>query len=187
MGVNVGEPRPSRREGLAWVLVGALSLALIGVLLRPTNAPETAADDPAMGQARDAVSGLTVRALDGTRTPLARTDRASILMINSVSCGFCKDALREIARTQGAGGVPNLRVVTLEGADAGRQMLADAGVQNAFLAGPDGQQEQVLLTFRIPGTPVFARTDAQGRVVETVPGYPGPSLIARWLPVMQAQ
>jgi len=60
-------------------------------------------------------------------------------------------------------------------------------VRGAFSAGPDGESDQVLLTFRIPGTPVFARTDSSGRIVETVPGYPGPEMIARWMPVMRGQ
>jgi hypothetical protein len=187
------EPAPgqgvSRREGVAWMLVGALALALIGVTMRAVSpdAPAAASDDPAVGQARDAVVGLTVRAIDGSRALLAPPGRPAVLMVNSITCGYCKEALREIARRQGSGGVPQLRVVTLEGADEGQRMLADAGVRNAFMAGPDGQEAQVLLTFRIPGTPVFARTDATGRIVETIPGYPGPQLVDKWLPVMQGQ
>jgi len=88
---------------------------------------------------------------------------------------------------QGSGGVPMLRVVTLEGEAIGRSMLTSLGVRGAFSAGPDGESDQVLLTFRIPGTPVFARTDSSGRIVETVPGYPGPEMIARWMPVMRGQ
>ena len=106
-------------------------------------------------------------------------------MVNSRTCSFCRQSLKEIAALQGRDGVPMLRVVTLEGAEVGRTMLGSLGVHGAFSAGPDGESDQVLLTFRIPGTPVFARTDSAGRIVETVPGYPGREVLARWLPVMR--
>jgi hypothetical protein len=171
------------RGALTWVAVGALALVAVGAGLRlgrPARDPSLRTDDPAVGQARDAVRDLVVRDADGRRVPLAPTGRPHVLMVNSTSCGYCREALRDLARLQGDGGVPGLRVVTLEGEAAGRAMLDAAGVRGAFSAGPDGERDQVLLTFRIPGTPVLARTDAAGRVVETVPGYPGPTLFARW-------
>ncbi len=171
------------RGAVTWVAVGALALAAIGVGLRlgtPDRDPSLRTEDPAVGQARDAVRGLMVRDAAGARVALAPTGRAHVLMVNSTSCGYCREALRDLARLRGARGLPGLRVVTPEGEAAGARMLADAGVRGAFSAGPDGQRDQVLLTFRIPGTPVLARTDTAGRVVETVPGYPGPALFERW-------
>ena len=182
------EPTPvARREMLAWVIAGALGLALIGrvAVNRPAASPD--ADDPAVGQARSAVTDLQVRDSAGARVPLAPRGRPAILMVNSRTCAFCRQSLMNIAALQGRDGVPMLRVVTLEGAEVGRTMLAAFGVRGAFSAGPDGESDQVLLTFRIPGTPVFARTDRDGRIVETVPGYPGPEILARWLPVMRGQ
>ncbi len=181
-------PTPvSRREMLAWVTAGALGLALVGRVSFDRREPPLRADDPTVGQARDAVTNLTVRDSVGARVPLAPRGKAAILMVNSRTCAFCRQSLMAIAAQQGRDGVPMLRVVTLEGADVGRAMLASLGVRGAFSAGPDGESDQVLLTFRIPGTPVFARTDDHGRIVETVPGYPGPEVIARWLPVMRGQ
>ena len=175
----------SRREMLAWVTAGALALALVGRLAIDRSQPTLRTDDPAVGQARDAVTNLTVRDSVGGRVPLAPSGKASILMVNSRTCAFCRQSLMAIAALQGRDGVPMLRVITLEGADVGRAMLASLGVHGAFNAGPDGESDQVLLTFRIPGTPVFARTDDRGRIVETVPGYPGPEVLARWLPIMR--
>ena len=175
----------SRREMLAWVTAGALGLALIGRVAFDRQQPPLPSDDPAVGQARDAVTDLTVRDSAGASVPLAPRGKAAILMVNSRTCAFCRQSLMAIAALQGRDAVPMLRVVTLEGADVGRAMLASLGVRGAFSSGPDGESDQVLLTFRIPGTPVFARTDSQGRIVETVPGYPGPDVIARWLPVMR--
>ncbi|MCC7054177.1 MAG: hypothetical protein IT355_13005 [Gemmatimonadaceae bacterium] len=177
-----------RREMVAWVIAGALALALIGRLtIERSPDPTLRTDDPAVGQARAAVTGIVVRDSANLRLPLAPAGRPAILMVNSKTCSFCRLALRDIASLQGSDPVPMLRVVTLEGAAAGRAMLAEMGVRGAFSAGPDGEGDQVLLTFNIPGTPVFARTDSTGRIVETVPGYPGPDVIGRWLPVMRGR
>lgn len=177
----------ARREMLAWVLAGALALALIGRFAIDRRPAPAAVDDPAVEQARSAVANLFVRDLSNARVTLAPEGVPAILMVNSKTCSFCRLALRDIGARQGRDGVPQLRVVTLEGAEAGRAMLETFGVRGAFSSGPDGEADQVLLSFRIPGTPVFARTDSAGRIVETVPGYPGPEVIARWLPVMQGR
>lgn len=177
-------PPIARREMLAWVIAGALGLALFGRVAFDRQPPALRSDDPAVAQARDAVARLFVRDSAGARVPLAPAGVPAILMVNSRTCAFCRMALKDIAAMQGRDGVPRLRVVTLEGAAAGQTMLTGYGIRGAFSAGPDGESDQILLTFRIPGTPVFARTDSAGRIVETVPGYPGPEVIARWLPVM---
>lgn len=173
-----------RREMAAWVLAGALALALVGRLAFDRTVPAAGEGDPAVVQARSAVADLQVRDSAGQRVPLAPLGRPSIVMVNSKSCSFCREALMAIGKLQGDAPVPMLRVVTLEGERVGREMLASLNVRGAFTAGPDGESNQVLLTFRIPGTPVFARTDRDGRIVETVPGYPGPEVLARWMPVM---
>ena len=184
VGVVVSDARPDRARAVGVVALGAAALAVVGLAVRlaegPARDPSLRTEDPAVAQARDAVTGLVVRDGAGARVPLAPRGRAHVLMVNSTSCSFCREALRDMARLQPAAGVRGLRVVTLEGAKAGDTMLAAAGVRGAFSAGPDGDRDQVLLTFRIPGTPVLARTDTAGRIVETVPGYPGPSLLARW-------
>jgi hypothetical protein len=182
-----GPTAVARREMIAWVIAGALALALIGRIAIDRQSSPAASDDPAVGQARSAVADLHVRDSAGALVPLAPRDGPAILMVNSKTCSFCRLALRDIGARQGRDGVPRLRVVTLEGAEAGRAMLNSFGVRGAFSAGPDGESDQVLLSFRIPGTPVFARTDGTGRIVETVPGYPGPEVLARWLPVMRGQ
>lgn len=179
------DSRIERREMVAWVIAGALALALIGRLTIDRKETPLPADDPSVSQARAAVTNLLVRDSANARVPLSPVGRPAILMINSKSCAFCHLALKDIAAMQGRDPVPMLRVVTLEGAAEGRKMLASLGVRGAFIAGPDGESDQVLLTFQIPGTPVFARTDSTGRIVETIPGYPGAKVIERWLPVMR--
>lgn len=172
---------------LAWVVAGALGLALIGRLAFDRRQVALPADDPAVGQARSAVTDLMVRDSANNRVPLTPKGAPAILMVNSKTCSFCRMALKDIGAMQGRDGVPHLRVVTLEGEAAGSAMLRMFDVRGAFSSGPDGESDQVLLTFRIPGTPVFARTDSQGRIVETVPGYPGPEVLGRWLPIMRGQ
>lgn len=178
---------PGGLSALRWIVIGAAALVTVGAAVRladPAPDPTLRRDDPAVAQARDAVRGLMVRDANGARVALAPAGRAHVLMVNSTSCSYCREALRDLARLQGTGGVPGLRVVTLEGEAAGTAMLTQAGVRGAFSAGPDGSRDQVLLTFRIPGTPVLARTDDAGRIVETVPGYPGPALLDRWRDVL---
>jgi hypothetical protein len=182
--MSTGGTRLERREMVAWVLAGAFTLAVIGRLTTDHDAPPPAADDPFVGQARSAITRLMVRDSAGTRVPLAPIGAPAILMVNSKTCSFCRLALKDIAELQGTRAVPRLRIVTLEGAAVGREVVEKMGVRGAFHAGPDGESNQVLLTFRIPGTPVFARTDSAGQIVETVPGYPGREVLARWLPVM---
>lgn len=176
-----------RREQVAWVLAGALALLLIGRLTADRSAPPAADPDPSVALARSAVTDLMVRDSTGARVALAPGAQPAILMVSSKSCAFCRRALKDIGKMQGDAPVPLLRVVTLEGADVGSAMMRELGVHGAFSSGPLGESEQVMLTFRIPGTPVFARTDRSGRIVETVPGYPGPEFIARWLPIMRGQ
>lgn len=178
---------PGGVAALRWVVIGAAALVTVGAAVRladPAPDPTLRRDDPAVAQAREAVRGLMVRDATGARVPLAPPGRAHVLMVNSTSCSFCREALRDLARLQGTGGVPGLRVVTLEGEPAGTAMLAQAGVRGAFSAGPEAGRDQVLLTFRIPGTPVLARTDEAGRIVETIPGYPGPAVLERWRDIL---
>ena len=175
----------SKLEPLGWVLAGAMVLFIIGRLVGGKQAPVIVSDDPAVAQARSAVINLMVRDSAGARIALAPVGKPAILMVNSKTCSFCRQSLKDIAAMQGTDALPMLRVVTLEGASVGSGMLQSLGVHGAFSAGPDGESDQVLLTFRIPGTPVFARTDSTGRIVETIPGYPGRETLARWLPIMR--
>ncbi|MCU0626132.1 MAG: hypothetical protein MUF21_06535 [Gemmatimonadaceae bacterium] len=181
---------PRARAPLLWIIGGALAIAAVGITMRaldPAPDPTLRTQDPAVAEAREAVRALVVRDERGATVPFALPGRPHVLMVNSTSCGFCREALRDMAQLQGTGGVRGLRVVTLEGAAEGTRMLTAAGVRGAFSSGPVGEQDQVLLTFRIPGTPVLARTDSAGRIVETVPGYPGRALLERWRQVLLAE
>jgi thioredoxin-related protein len=182
-------PSMERREQIAWVIAGALALFLVGryAVERDEQDASSQRPDPSIAQAQAAVTDLTVRDSTNARVPLAPRGKPAILMVNSRTCSFCRLALKDVAEMQGAALVPQLRIVTLEGAASGAAMLQQLNVRGAYNTGPDGESDQVLLTFRIPGTPVFARTDSVGRIVETVPGYPGPETIRRWLPVMRGQ
>jgi hypothetical protein len=127
--------------------------------------------DAALGAA---VAALRVRSADGAVVPFAppRGERA-VLMVSSVSCGYCDQALRDAARLAAGRPLPGLRVLTLEGTSGGAAMLARTGVRGAWVAEPAGSADRVLLTFRVPGTPVFAVVDTAGRVTRVAPGYPG--------------
>ena len=80
--------------------------------------------------------------------------------------------------------LPRLTLLTLEGAAFGVPMLAKEHLSGAQLVGPAGSSDQVLLTFRYPGTPTFVAIDRNGRVVRTLPGYPIREELAHWFAVM---
>ena len=105
-------------------------------------------------------------------------------MVSSVTCGYCEQSLRDLAAMAEGRPLPRLRVVTLEGAESGTAMLQRFGVRGAVSTGPLGNAEQVLLTFRIPGTPVFAAVDSTGRLTSILPGYPGREGLASLYRVM---
>ena len=143
-----------------------------------------AAPDAALGAD---VAALRVRAADGAVVSFAPPrGEPAVLMVSSVSCDYCDEALRDAARLAGGRPLPGLRVLTLEGVADGARMLARTGVRGAWLAEPAGNADRVLLTFRVPGTPVFAVVDSGGRVTRVVPGYPGAAGVAAMLAPMLA-
>ena len=138
--------------------------------------------DDALGAS---VAGLRVRAAGGAVVPFAPpAGEAAVLMVSSVTCEYCDRALRDAARLAGGRPLPGLRVLTLEGTAGGARMLARTGVRGAWLAEPMGNTDRVLLTFRVPGTPVFAVVDDAGRVTRVVPGYPGSAGVEAMLGAM---
>jgi thioredoxin-related protein len=63
-------------------------------------------------------------------------------------------------------------------------MLAKEQIAGAQLVGPRDESAQIRLTFRYPGTPTFLAVDRNGRVMRTLPGYPIPEEMKRWVAVM---
>ncbi|HVE68663.1 MAG TPA: hypothetical protein VNB64_08805 [Solirubrobacteraceae bacterium] len=146
--------------------------------------PAGAAADPALEALGRSLTGLRVRTEGGEVVAAAPAGEASVVMVSSVTCGYCERSLRDLAGMAGGRPLPRLRVVTLEGAGPGAEMLERTGIRGAVSTGPTGDAEQVLLTFRIPGTPIFASVDSLGRLSEVVPGYPGPEGLAPLFRVM---
>jgi thioredoxin-related protein len=134
--------------------------------------------------ARGSVSAIRARDTHGAIVPLVTPHEPAIVMISSVTCGWCRRAMRDVAKIAGDRDVPGLKLLTLEGASGGESMLADAGVRGATLLGPAGDADQVLLTFRYPGTPTFVVVDSSGAVVKTIPGYPGYEGMRRMIEVI---
>ena len=197
-------PAPQRaRRRWAWpaLLVAGLVIvafrAGLGLDRRAVQAPTSreaaggpagaAPADPALEGLGRSLAALRVRTVKGDVVAAAPPGEASVVMVSSVTCGYCERSLRDLVAMAGGGPLPGLRVVTLEGAGPGGEMLERLGVRGAVSTGPVGSSEQVLLTFRIPGTPVFASVDSTGRLVEVVPGYPGPEGLAPLYRVMARQ
>jgi hypothetical protein len=131
------------------------------------------------------VAALSVRTSAGRVVPLDGIGAPAVVMVVSQTCGVCKEALRDFGRMAAGNPLPGLWLVTLEGAELGAPMLADAGVTGAVLAGPTSPAAEALFTFQIQGTPTFVALDAGGRVQGVLPGYPGREQIASWVDVMR--
>jgi hypothetical protein len=189
-------PAPANAWRTVVVLVGVVTLGIgaVRVLDRQRNTavaprnPAASITEEPMPTERLLVGELFPSAVisdtGGRVVPLAAPGDVSVLMINSTSCGFCRESLAELGRLTKGHPLPGLRVLTLEGAADGQTMLAAAGVVGAVLIGPATDAAKVLFTFRIQGTPTFVAVDRQGVVRRLMPGYPGPDELRRWVPVM---
>lgn len=149
---------------------------------RPTvvgdTAPQTA---PTAAQS---IGTFKVRDIKGHLVPLVTKGEPAIVMVSSVTCSWCKRALKDLGEMSAGRPLPRLKFLTLEGAADGIPMLAKEHISGAQLIGPAGSSDQVLLTFRYPGTPTFVAIDRNGRVVKTMPGYPIRAELQHWFAVM---
>lgn len=134
--------------------------------------------------AEQAIGTFKVTALNGKVIPLHVKGEPAILMISSVTCSWCKRALKDLGVMAAGRPLPRLKLLTLEGAGEGAPMLAKEKLTGAELIGPASGADQVMLTFRYPGTPTFVAIDRNGRVVRTLPGYPIPDEMKHWYAVM---
>ena len=142
------------------------------------------ADHGVVPTAEQAIGTFKVTALNGKVIPLHLKGEPAILMISSRTCSWCKRALKDLGVMAAGRPLPRLKLLTLEGAGEGVAMLAKEQLTGAQLIGPAGSSDQVLLTFRYPGTPTFVAIDRNGRVVRTLPGYPIPEEMKHWFAVM---
>lgn len=134
--------------------------------------------------AEQAIGALKVRDIRGALIPLVTKGEPAIIMVSSVTCSWCKRALKDLGELSAGRPLPRLKLLTLEGAAGGVPMLSKERITGAQLIGPSGSSDQVLLTFRYPGTPTFVAVDRNGRVVATMPGYPMREVMKTWYAVM---
>jgi hypothetical protein len=168
-----------------WLLVAALVVVAAfraGLGLEAERAPVIAA---AGGTgARGSLREYRVRDASGALLPLAPVGEPAVVMVSSVTCTYCAQAMRDFARMAAGRPLPRLRVVTLEGAREGEPMLARQGIGGVWHAGPADGSGQTLLTFQFPGTPTFLLLDREGGVRAALSGYPGAERIEPWFQVM---
>jgi hypothetical protein len=141
-------------------------LATYGLVAGSDTAPQTA---PLIAQA---IGTARVKDESGALVPVVPPGTPTIIMISSRTCSWCKRTLKDLGKMSAGRPVPRLTVLTLEGAGEGAPMLAKEKLTGARLVGPASSAEEVLLTFRYPGTPTLIAVDRNGRVVRTIPGYP---------------
>ncbi len=134
--------------------------------------------------AEQAIGAFKVRDVKGRVIPLVTKGEPAIIMVSSRTCSWCKRTLKDLGELSAGRPLPRLKLLTLEGAAEGEPMLAKEHLAGAQLIGPVGSSDQVLLTFRYPGTPTFVAIDRNGRVVKTMPGYPIRAELVHWFAVM---
>jgi hypothetical protein len=170
----------------AWLLLVAAAMAASFRLgLGARDEAPALARAPERGQG--SVAALRVRLADGRDVPVAPATGSAVVMVSSVTCTFCNEAMGDFSRMAGGRPLPGLRVVTLEGAAAGAPMLARHALQAVWHAGPTGSGAGALLTFQCPGTPTFLLVDSLGAVRASLVGYPGREAIRPWFRVMTGE
>lgn len=172
---------------MALLFVGGVALALM--YGRGDNASsDTSSDSVQTGSvapyAVDVLGTATVKDVDGRTVPLVVKGEPAIVMISSETCSWCKRTLSDLRELSAGRPMPRLRLLTLEGALEGKPMVDREGLNGVQLLGPVSGSSQVTLTFRYPGTPTFLAVNREGRVVQTMPGYPIRDVLKLWYNVM---
>ncbi|HEY0970248.1 MAG TPA: hypothetical protein VGE02_04630 [Gemmatimonadales bacterium] len=180
-----GERVLDRVPAWGWIVVAlvvALGAFRLGLGLDPERTPVAAAADGS--GVRGSLRDYRVQLASGDTVDLAPAGEPAVVMVSSVTCPFCAEAMGDFARMAAGRPLPRLRVVTLEGAVRGEPMLARRGLDGIWHAGPLDGAGQTLLTFQFPGTPTFLLLDAEGGVRAALSGYPGREAIQPWFRVM---
>ena len=134
--------------------------------------------------AQEVLGALKVSNAQGKSVPLLTQGEPAIVMISSVSCSWCKRALKDLGELSGGRPLPRLKLFTLEGAAEGGPMVEKEHLTGVQLIGPMPTDDRVLATLRFRGTPTFVAVDRNGRVVATMPGYPMREVMKTWYAVM---
>lgn len=134
--------------------------------------------------AQQVLGTLKVSNARGKAVPLVTPGEPAIVMISSVSCNWCKRALKDLGELSGGRPLPRLKLLTLEGAAEGGPMVDKEGLTGVQLIGPLTPDDRVLTTLKYRGTPTFVAIDRNARVVATMPGYPMREVMKTWFAVM---
>lgn len=184
-------PRRCRRGSAAnAVLIALLFVCGVALALRfgqPNTVRYTAeprASDGERPTAGAALGTFTVKDVAGHAVPLVTIGEPAIIMVSSRTCSWCRRTLADLGKMAAGRALPRLKLITLEGADEGTPMVAQEKLTGVQLLGPNGNAEAVFMMFRYPGTPTFLAVGRDGRVVETMPGYPDRDTLKRWFSVM---
>lgn len=181
--------RARRGSALNALLVALFFVGGVAISLTVTRSkkPVIATTDKLAGApplVEDAIGHFEVRDTSGQAVPLVTKGEPAIIMVSSRSCAWCRQTLADLRKLSNGRPLVHLKFLTLEGASEGTEMIRHEGLSGVQLIGPVGGADQVQLTFRYPGTPTFLAVDRNGRVVETMPGYPLGDVLKRWYSVM---
>lgn len=173
---------PSYHKGLGIVVLAVVIGGWIG--LRPSRPADEALARTGRPPVSTSLAGVQLRDTANRIVPLTAPGKPAVLMISSVTCAWCKRALRDLAQLSGGRPLPGLRLLTFEGAAGGVEMLAAAGVTGAVSTGPASPSTGTIMSLQFPGTPIFLVVDSAGRVTQSIPGYPGREGMVRLLATM---
>lgn len=187
-----GPPLPSS-DAWRWIaIIGGGALGALLSFLEPSG-PATVPTSPVAapelhrtGEAPRAISLGGIRLVDtsGAVVPVSLPGTPAIVMVASVTCVWCERALADFAAVARGRVLTRLRMITIEGAAGGARMLAHAGVKAGAVVGPEQESARTMLSLQFPGTPVFVAVDGQGKVLASIPGYPGREALSSWIAVM---
>lgn len=168
-----------------WLLLTAVALVVSFRLGLGERLPEDAIPRIAASDANGSLAGYRVRLETDSLVPIVPDDAPAVVMVSSVTCGVCAEAMRDLANDGRP--FPGLRIVTLEGASLGRAMARRNGLRATWHAGPADGTGATLLTFQYPGTPTFLLVEPGGRVRKALVGYPGRDAFRPWMRVMAGE
>lgn len=179
----------ARRGSIAnAALIAVLFLCGIAIALsferRSSDEANSGLIDPVARPAEDALGVSKVKTINDSVVPLLTKGEPAIIMISSEVCEWCKKTLLDLRELSAGRPLPRLKLLTLEGAALGTDMVTKAGLKGLQLIGPVDGRTRVSLTFRFQGTPTFFAVDRNGNVAAMLPGYPARDVLTRWYNVM---
>jgi len=173
---------PRRPTPFHGALIALAILGVLGIVAVASGTRDTSINGRVLTRS---VAGVNVSSLDGLVRPLAPPEGGTILIVSS-TCGHCHELVSKLTQRNDGQPVPQLQVIAIEGAEAGKRMLDSLGFA-ADVAGPAGTAADFLQRVGIGGTPIIFRVDGEGTVRERDVGVLSDQKADEWLARMRTR